>query len=121
MLGMMNAENGEYFNRGHIFTFIVNENIECEDPEVGVMETQTTVKPSKRDYRYVDSNHISEIQDAQEDNYYICQCECPASFQIFIKNNITVIINRTSGEIIKGTFVCFGKMQSCYCTVDFYL
>ncbi|KAG5886265.1 hypothetical protein JTB14_020828 [Gonioctena quinquepunctata] len=96
----------KYFNKGHIFTFIVNENIECEDPEVDDMQTKITVEPIKRGHQYVDSDHITEVQDAQEDNYYICQCKYLASFQIFIKYTITVILNRTPGAIIKGMCEC---------------
>ncbi|CAG9814135.1 unnamed protein product [Phaedon cochleariae] len=98
----------QFFNKGHIYTYIIGENIENEDPEVEVTEdkTYTTVKPFRRGHQYVSSQHISEVQDGCSGNAYVCKCKCLSSFQKAIKYNVRVMLNKTSGAIMKGICEC---------------
>ncbi|CAG9812708.1 unnamed protein product [Phaedon cochleariae] len=99
----------KYFNKGHIYTYIVGNNVENEDPEmqdISENNTVTTVKPFRKGHQFVDSDHISCVEDGLQDNFYVCRCKCLSSFQKTLQYKVKVILNNTSGAVINGFCEC---------------
>ncbi|XP_044746326.1 uncharacterized protein LOC123307908 [Coccinella septempunctata] len=97
-----------YFNKGHIYTYIVGENVESDDPKIlGVADQSvTTVKPFRRGHQYVSSDHISDVEDGEVNNMYLCKCKCLSSFQKTLQYSVRLILNKTSGAVMKGICEC---------------
>ncbi|KAG5868616.1 hypothetical protein JTB14_023215 [Gonioctena quinquepunctata] len=93
----------KYFNKGHIYTYIVDNHVDDVDPtleNINEDDTTTTVKPLRRGSQFVDSDHISEVFDTKKD--YFVKCKCQSSFQKKVKYDVEIILNNTSGAVVKG-------------------
>ncbi|KAG5880688.1 hypothetical protein JTB14_024260 [Gonioctena quinquepunctata] len=69
----------KYFNKGHIYTYIVGPLI--EDEECEIQYERTTEKPFRRGSQFVDSDHVHDVMDKLEGNVYKLRAFCFASFQ----------------------------------------
>ncbi|KAG5872687.1 hypothetical protein JTB14_003044 [Gonioctena quinquepunctata] len=99
----------EYYNKGHIYTYIIGENVQNEDPDVEIDDEQnivTSVKPFRRGSQYVDSDHVSEVFDSSDGSYYIAKCKCQSSFRKKVLYNVEIVLNRISGAVVRGSCEC---------------
>ncbi|KAG5863881.1 hypothetical protein JTB14_026685 [Gonioctena quinquepunctata] len=94
----------KYFNKGHIYTYIVEPLIENEECEI--QYESTTEKPFRRGSQYVDSDHVHDVMDKLEGNIYKLRAFCFASFQKHQRYLVEIEINNMSGAVISGQCEC---------------
>ncbi|KAG5864584.1 hypothetical protein JTB14_028102 [Gonioctena quinquepunctata] len=99
----------KYFNKRHTYTYLIGASVENEDPDMSVVSennTISTVKPFRRGHQYVDSDHISSVEDGLRNNFNVCRCKCLSFFQKNLQYEVKVILNNTFGAVVKGCCEC---------------
>ncbi|KAF5270036.1 hypothetical protein FQR65_LT05835 [Abscondita terminalis] len=96
----------KYFNKGHVYSYLVGNNFETEEFEITINETGITEKPFKRGAQFVGSDYIFDIFDASDNNKYLLKAKCFSSFRKKISYLVTITLNQFSGAVIGGQCEC---------------
>ncbi|KAG5888917.1 hypothetical protein JTB14_019413 [Gonioctena quinquepunctata] len=89
----------KYFNKGHIYTYIVGALFEDEECEIQYV-------PFRRGSQYIDSDHVHDVMDKLEGNIYKLRAFCFASLQKHQRYLVEIEINNMSGAVISGQCEC---------------
>ena len=92
-----------YFNKGHIYSYIVTQTFHSDEYEFLNEESGTTEKPSQKAKQFVDSGHLEDVQDACDDQFYYAKCHASYKDVIYL---VSIKLNKYSGAVACGSCEC---------------
>ncbi|KAJ3656290.1 hypothetical protein Zmor_015377 [Zophobas morio] len=94
-----------YFNKGHIYSYIVTQTFHSDEYEFLNEESGTTEKPFQKAKQFVDSGTLEDVQDACNDQFYYVKAKCHASYKDVIYL-VSIKLNKCSGAVACGICEC---------------
>ncbi|XP_031327231.1 uncharacterized protein LOC116180523 [Photinus pyralis] len=94
----------QYFNKGHIYTYLVGCFFENEDYVSN--NTGVTEKPFRRGSQFVSSDHLHEVFDSSDNRFYLLKAKCFASFNKNKLYSVVITLNKASGAVVNGRCEC---------------